>query len=836
MQRLLAGGLALLLAMLVWIGVPPSADRAFFHDFGAAWAATDEADASAADHYSEWEKVATRAEEALAAARASNQAFEALRGTLVDWRAFFLEEQRSRETLITALNDRIEALGPVPEEGASESTELAALRADLDVQLQRLITPVRQAEEAYARAQGLISRVDHLLRERKTQTLLERGPSPLNPANVRNAFADTLTVLRIIGNELSSSLHLSSDRRQFWNNLPQITILLALSALLLTFGRPVFYQLVKRLVREKRSDDRIFVVAMILSLGQFLMPTIGIWALATALRLTEMFGSAGEGLLDIVPLVGAAFFAARWIGGQTFPRDENWPTPLQLSARQRVRGRFYSNGLGLLVGLAILLRRTMDLFVFETGTIAVLAFPIIALAAVCLDGLGRLILTSSRKDSGDEALEADETADIPGERRFIKVIGRFIGHACFYAAILGPVFAAIGYTRAGVFFTLSPGLTLGLLALVIFLQQLAGGLLALLAPSDRVGDGLLAVLAKFAIAFASLPFFAVIWGARWSDIVELWTKLNEGYSFGDVTVSPSGLFILLLVFGAGYVATRLLQGAVGSSVLPRTSLDRGAQKAVNAGLGYVGIFLSAVIAVSVAGLNLSNLAIVAGALSVGVGFGLQNIVSNFVSGLILLIERPVTEGDWIEVGGIMGTVKRISVRATTVETFDRTDVVVPNSDFVTGQVTNWTRGNLSGRLILPVGVAYGADTRKVAQILQEIAEEHPLVIVNPPPLIVFQGFGADALEFEMRVILRDINFGLSARTELNHRIAERFAEEGIEIPFAQRDIWLRNPEALVPGARMPSGGQGGDQGASGAVATATNRPDPEPYLPSQEDD
>ena len=735
-------------------------------------------------NYAAWEKTANRAEAIIADPQTTNAGLDALRKDMVDARSTFQAAQSANKTRIGTLQTQIAALGPVPADGTAEAPEIAARRKTLNDQLTKLQAPGIAADEAYTRADAIIKEIDTLVRTRQADALMQLWPMPVDPGNWPVAIGSLSDTVSSIGGEVSDAWSIDNRRAELQNNLPVILAYLGFAILLLARGRNWIDRLTQRVLTRATGRGRE-IWALIASLGQIVLPFVGVLVLVQAVTLTGMVGMTGQKLLSVLPAMGLTIFAARWLGMQVFPRSDDRPV-FRLAPERRAEGRIYFTALGVLVALDVLRRALVGSGIEQNATNSVLSFPILAVAGLMLFRIARLLRQHISNDTEPE--EATSYRD-----RLIGVMSTGLTVISIGAPILG----AIGYIAAATHVIYPTSLTLALIAMLIVAQRLVDDIYDWFTGTSETEDSaLLPVLIGFTLTVLSLPLFALIWGARVSDLLELWTTVNGGFSIGSTRISPSNFITFMILFGIGYGVTRMIQGALKTSVLPKTRIDLGGQNAIVVGTGYVGLVLAVLIAVTSAGIDLSGLAIVAGALSVGIGFGLQNIVSNFVSGIILLIERPVSEGDWIEVGGVQGTVRSISVRSTRIETFDRADVIVPNSNLITGTVTNMTKYSRVGRLIVKVGVAYGTDTRRVEKILREIAAAQPVVVLKPPPQVAFQGFGADSLDFDVRVILRDVNFVMDVRSELNHQIAERFAKEGIEIPFAQRDIWLRNPEVL----------------------------------------
>ncbi len=742
--------------------------------------------ATAPIDYTLWDSVADRAETAIDQRSDDTAVYERLRLRIAAFREQFALARQANTERIQTLRDQIEALGAAPENGA-EPADIASRRNALEQQLQALQAPVLVADAAFRRADGLVGEIDAIVRERQTRRLLSLGPSPLNPANWAPALQEFADITSRIGGEVSAMSE--ADRQStLRENAPLVLLLLALGVVLLARGRHWAWLALERLRRLGGHGSGVW--RFLVSLFRIFLPLAGIFAIVAALRATGLAGVRIDELLDDVPIWGAVLLGFRWLAERLFARDDD-DALIPLVAERRSEARFYA----LVLSVLFVLRGVADVLVgfdasFE-ATEAVITFPIVVVMGLILFRLGQ-ILRGFRP--AQPRADADDAT--PRGTGFARLI-RLIGTGVMLVSIAAPVMAAVGYAEAGNALLYPTISSLVILGLVVTFQRFAADIYGLITGQGREGrDALIPVLIGFLFVLLASPVLALAWGARVADLTELWADFARGFQVGDTQISPTDFLAFAIVFVAGYTLTRFVQGALRSNVLPKTKIDPGAQTAIVSGLGYVGIFLAALVAITTAGIDLSSLAIVAGALSVGIGFGLQNIVSNFVSGIILLIERPISEGDWIEVGGKQGYVRNISVRSTRIETFDRSDVIVPNADLVSGTVTNFTRGNTVGRLIVDIGVAYGTDVRKVERILKEIAEDQPMVLRNPPPMILFNNFGADSLEFQMRMILRDVNWTLSVKNDVNHAIAKRFAEEEIEVPFAQRDLWIRNPEAL----------------------------------------
>jgi potassium-dependent mechanosensitive channel len=310
------------------------------------------------------------------------------------------------------------------------------------------------------------------------------------------------------------------------------------------------------------------------------------------------------------------------------------------------------------------------------------------------------------------------------------------------------------------------------------------------------------LLLKFAVLICSVPLILLQWGYPWGDIMEWYHQLFVGFHIGSTQVSLGAIFASIVVFILGYFAAKFFQQWLDAQVLKPAGLSGGLRDSIRTGVGYIGVSAAALIALSYAGFNLSNLAIVAGAFSVGIGFGLQSVVNNFVSGLILLAERPIKVGDLVVVGGEEGYVRRISVRSTEIETPDRANVLIPNSFFISEKVKNWTLRNNTGRIAIAASVDHGCDPRQVRAILLQTALAHPNVMRTPEPFVDFEDFGSGTLNFKLYAFIYDLNKSVVTRTDLRIAILDAFNASGITMPSRQTDITLRDIDWLRDAVRL----------------------------------
>ncbi|SFI86459.1 DUF3772 domain-containing protein [Albimonas pacifica] len=765
-----------------------------------------------------WADTAHDAESALADGSVSTAEFEAMRARLVrqrDEAASTAERLRAAHQPLAA---QLEALGEgATEGGASPRAEagLSELRHELQDRIDALESRAKRADLAYSRADSLVREIDELIRRRQVEEFLTLGPSPLAPTTWGPALSDTLGLLASLGQETLEVAQARVDRGSS-RLLPTALILLAVSAALLLGASRAFTVIRRRLGFGATRGRRALAAALALC-ARLVAPTLAIVLLRGALAQAELLGPRAEVLADHLAsgLVAVAIGFA--IAGAWFsPRTPE----LRLSSLDdaaALRGFARSTLLALTFGLHVSLVEAGASLDLSPAALAVGNLAVMALGAAAMWRLADVLSpgpeapaaapapASEDEEPGDPRPDEDplaeslQSAATVGRR--LERLGAFSLRA---VAVVSVALAAAGYYAASqrLFFPAAATAAIVGAGLILF-SLIREWVEAALEnrTADSGGLRLLTVFFGFVIVIASLPVLALVWGARTADIGEAWRMASAGVEVGGTILTPMVFVTFGLVFAFGYALTRLLQGVMASSVLPNTRLDAGARSAITTGLGWTGITAAALVGIAAAGLDLSNIAIVFGALSVGIGFGLQAIASNFISGIILMIERPVKVGDWILVGGTHGVVKRVAVRATEIETFDKTALIVPNSELISGRVVNYTHNNAVGRLILKAPVAYGTDLKGVQKLLLDIARKDRRVLRYPAPMVLMTGFGQAAIELELRVILRDVNQIFDVQTDLFFEIDRRYREAGIEIPYSQNIVTLRDPERLAAAFR-----------------------------------
>lgn len=745
------------------------------------------------------------------------------------------EAQRIAGTIRPKLNQvqsQIDKLGPPPAAGQPpEAQEVAAERARLSGLKASLDGGVKTMDLVGVRANDIVQRMQELRQQLFTTQLLRRTQSPLMPTIWRQVASElpamTTKITRIAGN--------------WWATASQQPLMLAALigavAGLYVLLKSLVVFLIRKLLPADGPQPGFFQragaagwVAPALALPGAAAALLLVFGLETLSLLTYQIDQLSDTALPAFLIFIAVSALARAV---LAPKRARWRL-VDLADRPAARiattiswiAGVYSLDLVLKELIRILyLPLPVSVAVASLGSIAI-ALLLIRLVRTHFTPAPRLVQAegstppppqpaavvtpSPASDPSAETESSLPTADHFGWLRpmLLKVPLLAVALAIVMASLTG--YIALGRFMAG-----QMVVTGSVIVIVLLLHLAIRAVIGepgheadqfktifdeRLGLDDRhrhvLGRGA-SVLLNLALALVALPLVLLTWGFTQADAIEWVRNLVFGFRIGSFEISLAQILIAIGLFLGLLVVTRLAQRWLTARMArPPRVVEQGIADSIHTFVGYVGVGLAVLAAMSYAGLDITNFAIVAGALSVGVGLGLQSIVNNFVSGLIILVERPIKVGDLVNVKGQEGYVRRISVRSTEIETGDRASLIVPNSDIVTNAVTNWTHRNPLARVMVKVGVSYKSDPEKVRAILQAVAKECPLVMQIPAPGVGFDNFGPNALEFSLTGVVPEISKAGAAQTDLRIRILKAFRDNGIEIANAQLDVHMRDLDGV----------------------------------------
>ena len=731
----------------------------------------------------------------------TKQQSEAYRGFLNRVREESAAIKKKAAEELTSTEKLLEALGPAPGEGQSPEPEnIAAKRGAYADAIAGFRAEMAQADLFLARVEALEAAISSLARERLMEEMVERRPIPLMPSVIASAVPEFFKVVEtILGSPIVWYTGLSPHKRNgadFW----WVAFLVILAVVV---GWNLRRLLLRKLGRdpavESPAYSRRAIGALADGVARGIVPAsifaaFYFWIARPDSVISGLFA-------DVVSALLASLFffvlTTAVMHAILAPELPSW----RLTELAPRNARAISRRVVFLAAVS-----AIDLFLWNPRLDLGISPDLDSLSlfvVTTLEAIGILSLTQGWlwRTEGEDAPATieDEAAEGPSQRNPWPLIRRTVA-VVSVASILA---IAVGYVGFGRFVVQKILFTGVVVVPIVLLREMLRELVEALTKSDvvrqrlkvrsrtlqRIRFWMHAALDPILVV-AGVFLVAPLWGVPQDDLVRWAVTVVQGFSVGSVTISPADIVTAVVVFFVAMAGTRLVQRKLAEKVLPETKLDVGIQHSLTAGIGYIGFILAATLSIAAVGIDLTNIALVAGALSVGIGFGLQNVVNNFVSGLILLVERPIKIGDWVIVGDKEGMVKRVSFRATELQTWQRASVIIPNAEIISSSVTNWTHKDRQGRIEIVIGVAYGSDTAKVTEILVACAKAHRQVMSYPAPYVLFQEFGASSLDFELRCYIGNVLDIAIIASDLRYDIDRRFREEGIEIPFPQRVVHM----------------------------------------------
>ncbi len=643
-------------------------------------------------------------------------------------------EEEAKAEMLTRVR-LLESLGPPPAEGdPPEPLDIKSKREELNIEINVFRSRVAQAQLTRARAEDLEDSLSAAARKELRERLLVRGPLPLAPDTVAQAIPEFGQILRILADSWGEwRAGLSPDQLEEvrWRGV----ILLVVVVIAWGIRRFLLKRYGRDVTIEEPSYSRRFVAAVAEGVARGIVPAslFAVPIVLVHLGLAAVTGHFAVVVRAVCVAMIILFLGVAFTRAVLAPDLPSWRcTNLAPKASRDLSRRMVF----LLAVFAIDMffdRVAIGLFFDhasgkytvsqELASFYGLVFNFLEAIGIVLVVQGWLWRTEPDPAADAAAAPGSQTTSVRPNEEAESPVWRaggpawtFVRRAVGAVAVVGVAANLIGYVYLGdklIDGLLFTGVILGALFLIRRLlreligvgigSRLASRWLGLRESSrDLVSFWLCAVL-DFVLLSIALYAILPIWGLPRTDLTRWIAQVADGFTVGGVTISLVDILTALVVFFVAIAATRLIRQTLSEKVLVKTRLDTGIRNSLASGVSYIGITIAALLAVGVMGFNFQNIAIIAGALSVGIGFGLQNIVNNFVSGLILLVERPIKIGDWVVVGDNQGYVKKISVRATEIETFDRASVILPNSELLSSAVTNWTHKDKLGRLIIMVG-------------------------------------------------------------------------------------------------------------------------------------